>query len=242
MNHGQTWTHKTHKTHHGPDLGEATTFPLIVFFVPSHYPNVILSQDSQIETPGMGTPTTFEAHNFFLDLQFRCGMKQSCSPCWELSNDMQHATCTKVNQGDSWLLVVRSQIGNLIPSPYGHNICFKYPNGPCEPMLNIYVSRASQCGSCKPILDIYVSRTFQCGSCDPILNIYISRAFQCGSCEPILDIYILKAFQCGSCEPILYIYVSRAFQCGSWEPILDIYVSRDFQWYKKLFNLMGFKL
>jgi hypothetical protein len=31
--HEQTWTHKTH---HGPDLGEAITFPLIVFFVPSH--------------------------------------------------------------------------------------------------------------------------------------------------------------------------------------------------------------
>jgi len=33
MNHGQT---QTHKTHHGPDLGEATTFPLIVYFVPLH--------------------------------------------------------------------------------------------------------------------------------------------------------------------------------------------------------------
>ncbi len=28
-----TWTHKIH---HGPDLGEATTFPLIVYFVPLH--------------------------------------------------------------------------------------------------------------------------------------------------------------------------------------------------------------
>jgi hypothetical protein len=33
MNHGQT---RTHKTHHSPDLGEATTFPLIVYFVPLH--------------------------------------------------------------------------------------------------------------------------------------------------------------------------------------------------------------
>jgi len=33
MSHRQTWTHKTY---HGPDLGEATTFPLIVFFVPGH--------------------------------------------------------------------------------------------------------------------------------------------------------------------------------------------------------------
>jgi hypothetical protein len=31
--HKQT---QTYKIHHGPDLGEATTFPLIVFFVPGH--------------------------------------------------------------------------------------------------------------------------------------------------------------------------------------------------------------
>jgi hypothetical protein len=33
MSHEQT---RIHKTHHGMDLGEATTFPLIVYFVPSH--------------------------------------------------------------------------------------------------------------------------------------------------------------------------------------------------------------
>jgi len=33
MNHGQT---RTHKTHHGLNLEEATTFPLIVYFVPLH--------------------------------------------------------------------------------------------------------------------------------------------------------------------------------------------------------------
>jgi hypothetical protein len=32
-NHGQT---QTHKTHHNPDLGEGTTFPLIVYSVLSH--------------------------------------------------------------------------------------------------------------------------------------------------------------------------------------------------------------
>ncbi len=31
--HGQT---QTHKTHHGPDLGETTTFPLTVYSMPSH--------------------------------------------------------------------------------------------------------------------------------------------------------------------------------------------------------------
>jgi hypothetical protein len=33
MNHEQT---RTHKTHHGLNLGEATTFPLIIFFVHGH--------------------------------------------------------------------------------------------------------------------------------------------------------------------------------------------------------------
>jgi hypothetical protein len=33
MSHGQT---RIHKTHHGPDLGETTTFPLIVYSMPLH--------------------------------------------------------------------------------------------------------------------------------------------------------------------------------------------------------------
>jgi len=33
MSHKQTWTHKTQ---HGLNLGEATTSPLIVYFVPLH--------------------------------------------------------------------------------------------------------------------------------------------------------------------------------------------------------------
>jgi hypothetical protein len=33
MNHGQT---HTHKIHHGPDLREVTTFPLIIFSVSGH--------------------------------------------------------------------------------------------------------------------------------------------------------------------------------------------------------------
>ncbi len=58
---------------------------------------------------------------------------------------MSHATCTQGNQGDSWLLVVGSQIANLTPGPsFGHNLCFKCPNGWCEPILDIFVSIAFQ--------------------------------------------------------------------------------------------------
>jgi hypothetical protein len=58
---------------------------------------------------------------------------------------MLHITCTQGNWVDSWLLMVKRQIANLIPDlSFDHNLCFKCLNG-----------------SCKPILDIYVSITFQ---------------------------------------------------------------------------------
>jgi len=38
---------------------------------------------------------------------------------------MSHATCTQVNWVDSQLLVVGSQIANLIPHrSFGYNLCF----------------------------------------------------------------------------------------------------------------------
>jgi len=53
---GATTSHEqtqTQKTHHNPDLGEATTFPFIIYFVPLHeaHPNGILSRDSQVGVP-----------------------------------------------------------------------------------------------------------------------------------------------------------------------------------------------
>jgi len=38
--HEKIWIHKTHLS---PDLGEATTFPLIVYFVPAHGANTQMS-------------------------------------------------------------------------------------------------------------------------------------------------------------------------------------------------------
>ncbi len=41
--------------------------------------------------------------------------------------------------------MVESQIANLTPDPFfGHNLCFKCPNGSCKPILDIYVLRAFQ--------------------------------------------------------------------------------------------------
>jgi hypothetical protein len=56
MNHGQT---QTHKTHHGLDLGEATTFPLIVLFMLGHEANTQMSF-----CPKASKFLKFDSHNF----------------------------------------------------------------------------------------------------------------------------------------------------------------------------------
>jgi hypothetical protein len=96
-NHRQIWTHKTH---HGLDLGEATTFPLIVYFVPGHETSTQMSfcpgtskwkswNSNNWDSRNFGGPITF-----LIDLWLRWGLQQSCSPCRELSNGMLHATYT----------------------------------------------------------------------------------------------------------------------------------------------------
>jgi hypothetical protein len=49
--HGHT---RPHKTHHGRNLGEATTFSLLVFFVISHRGYIQMS--FCLETPKLGVP------------------------------------------------------------------------------------------------------------------------------------------------------------------------------------------
>jgi hypothetical protein len=58
---------RTHKTHHGPDLGEATTFPLIIFFVLGHEANTQMSFCPKTPKLGVfeiGTSMILKAHNF----------------------------------------------------------------------------------------------------------------------------------------------------------------------------------
>jgi len=143
--HGQT---QTHKIHHGPNLGEATTFPLIVYYVLGHGTSTQMS--FCFETPKLGVlkflklglPWLWRPITLCVDFRLRWGLKQSCSLHWKISN-MWHATCTQGNRGDSQLLVVGSQIGNLTSDlSFGHNLCLKYSNGSCKPILDIYVLKA----------------------------------------------------------------------------------------------------
>jgi hypothetical protein len=101
------------------------------------HPKVILSQDSQVgvpKFPKLGLPRFWSPITLCADLRFRWGLKKNFSHGQQVSNSMLHATCTQGNQGDSRLLVVRSQIVNLtLDFSFGHNLFFRYPNGSCKP-------------------------------------------------------------------------------------------------------------
>jgi hypothetical protein len=72
-------------------------------------------------------------------------LKESYSPCRDFSNNMWDITCMHVFQGDSQFLITGNQIGNSTNNPFfGRNLCFRYSNGLCEPILDIYVSRTFQ--------------------------------------------------------------------------------------------------
>ncbi len=111
-------------------------------------PNFILSWDSQVGIPKflkLRLPQLWRPITLHANLQLTWGLNQSCNTCQELSNGMWHTTCMQGSQGDYWLLVVESQIGNLTPSPsFGHNLCFNYSNESCKPILNIQVPRVFQ--------------------------------------------------------------------------------------------------
>jgi hypothetical protein len=95
--------------------------------------------------PKLGLSQLWRPITLCLDLRLRWSLKKSYSLHQKLSNGMGHATCTQGNRGDYWLLVVGSQTTNLtLGHSFGHNLCFRYPNGSCDPILDIYVLRAFQ--------------------------------------------------------------------------------------------------
>jgi hypothetical protein len=121
-----------------PGLGEVTTFPLTVYYVPNHRTNTQMF-------PKLGLSQLWRPITLCGDLQLKWRLKQSCILHWERSNNMSHTTYMQENRGDSRLLMVKSQIVNLTSNPsFGHNLCSKYPNGSCEPILDIYVPRYFQ--------------------------------------------------------------------------------------------------
>jgi hypothetical protein len=54
-----------HKIHHSSDLGEATTFPLIIYSAPFHEAHIQMTFCPESpEIPKVGTPTTLGPHKF----------------------------------------------------------------------------------------------------------------------------------------------------------------------------------
>jgi hypothetical protein len=91
--------------------------------------------------PKLGLPQLWGPIILCVDLRLQWSLKQSCSSHQKLFNGMLHTICTQGNQIDSQILMVGSQIANLtINLSFGHNLCFRCPNGSCEPILDIYVS------------------------------------------------------------------------------------------------------
>jgi len=137
----------THKIHHHVNLVETTTSPLIVLSMPSHMGCTQMSFFSRtLETPKskvpnfpkLGLPWFWKPIMFCVNLWLRWGLMKSYNICWEFSNDMWHSTYTQVNKGDFWLLMLGFKLTLLIPDPFfGHNLCFNYSNGTCNPILNI---------------------------------------------------------------------------------------------------------
>jgi hypothetical protein len=125
-----------------PGLGGSHHLPLysILCGCPrGPHPNGFLSRDSQVgvsKLPRLGLLRLWGTIILCADLRWRWGLKQSCSPRRELSNVMLHATYTQGN---------RVQTANSTPSPFfGHNLCFKCPNGWCKPILDNWVPRYFQ--------------------------------------------------------------------------------------------------
>jgi len=148
---GQATGTFTHKIHHGPNSGEATTFPLIIFSATLHGGYIqmaVFSWDSQVgvsKLSRVGVPQFWTGITFRLDLRLGRGLNQNCSPRQELFNAVSHTLCKRRDHIDSWLFVVGSQTASLTPDPsFAHNLGCRCPNGSCETILGIYASRSFQ--------------------------------------------------------------------------------------------------
>jgi hypothetical protein len=61
MNHEQT---QLHNIHHGPDLGEATTFPFIVYYVFAHWTGIQMALCLKTPKWEFANFQNWDSHNF----------------------------------------------------------------------------------------------------------------------------------------------------------------------------------
>ncbi len=151
---GQATGNLDYLTHHGPNLGEATTFPHIVFSA-SHRRGYIqmalfpgtpkLESRNCPKTVPVGVPGLWELVTPDCQVWSQQGLNQSCSPCRDLFNAVLQSQFKRREEVDSRLLVVGSQTASLTPGPsFAHNLGFRCPNDQCEAIFDIYASRTFQ--------------------------------------------------------------------------------------------------
>jgi hypothetical protein len=103
MSHGQhehtrLSTARTWGSHHLPPYNILCDYPR------RPHSNGFLSRDSRMGVPKsrqQGLPRLWSAINFRADLGSKCSLKQSYSPCRELSNSMWHIVYSQINRVDS---------------------------------------------------------------------------------------------------------------------------------------------
>jgi hypothetical protein len=118
-------------------LGEATTFPFIVYSTPLHEAHI---QMGIPKFPKLGVQRLWGPVTLCVDLWLKWGLKQSSNLRQELFHSIWHATWTQGNWVDSRLLVIGNQITNLTCDlSFGHKLCFRSPNGLRDPILDIFV-------------------------------------------------------------------------------------------------------
>jgi hypothetical protein len=142
-----TWTHKTH---HGPDSGEATTFPHIVYFAAlrrGYIQMALFPGTPKLESRNcpeivpVGVPGLWELITPDCRVRSQQGLNQNCSSPPKLSNAVSHSKIGHRKEVNSRLLVVGSQIASLTLGPcFAHNLGCRCANDQCEAILDIYAS------------------------------------------------------------------------------------------------------
>jgi hypothetical protein len=148
---GQVTSTSDHKTHHGPDLGDATTIPHIVYSATlcwNYIQMALFPGTPKLESrnppkcPDSGLPKLWEVIAPRPDLRSQRGLNRSCSSRQDFSNDISHSRIGQRELVDSRLLVVGSQTASLTPGPsFAHNLGYRCSNRECEVIFDIYVSR-----------------------------------------------------------------------------------------------------
>ncbi len=137
-----------------PGLGEATTFPHIVFSAPlrrDYIQMALFPETTKLESrnctetvPG-GVPRLWELITLDCQVWSQRGLNQTCSPRRDLSNNVSHSQFRGREEVDSRLLVVGSQIASLTSGPsFAHNLSYRCPNDQCKAIFDIYASRPFQ--------------------------------------------------------------------------------------------------